>query len=66
MVRSFDFKAHFFKSKYDLTAAVLTKVSRRKVKVTTLVIQFHSRVAFLVSLEQEEFWFWTYVHGSVA
>ncbi|MNR24509.1 hypothetical protein D3C85_1415900 [compost metagenome] len=66
MVRCFNFEAHFFQCQHDITTAVLTKIHRRQIEVTTLVIQFGCWVALVICFEQEEFRFWSNVHRRIA
>ncbi|MNC19193.1 hypothetical protein D3C75_671200 [compost metagenome] len=66
MVGGFNFKAHFFKGQYDFTAAVLPKIHRRQIEISTLVIQFLCRVTLLVGSEQEEFRLRSNVHRCIA
>ena len=61
VVTCFYFKSHFGQDVNNLTTSVISKVCRRQVKITTLVIYLKSWISIFIKLKEEEFWLWSKV-----
>ena len=59
MVASFYFKTHLRQDIDDFATSIVCQVSRRQVKIATLIIYFQRRIAIFIQLKEEKFWLWS-------